>query len=130
VPDTESQPIHSIQDFSARFLKRVSDLWVIERLAVTLLASGAAFANEPTAFEKAELAQLSPQLRTQVEARITSGQTVRGILETMLLNNTALDLAANKVVAVDFQTGVEVVEGPNGQIKAFPFDVATLVLKK
>ena len=97
---------------------------------MTLLASGAAFANEPTAFEKAELAQLSPQLRTQVEARITSGQTVRGILETMLLNNTALDLAANKVVAVDFQTGVEVVEGPNGQIKAFPFDVATLVLKK
>jgi hypothetical protein len=32
-------------------------------------------------------AQLTPDLRSQVEARVTNGQTVRGILETMLLNN-------------------------------------------
>jgi hypothetical protein len=46
-----------------------------------LLASGGAFAYDATAFEKAELAQLSPQLRSQVEARMTGGQTIRGIPE-------------------------------------------------
>jgi hypothetical protein len=98
-------------------------------LAVMLLASGAAFAYDATALEKAELAQLTPQLRSQIEARITGGQTVRGILETMLLNNISQLFATNRVVAVDFDKGVAVVEGTNGQVKAFSFDVATLVIK-
>jgi len=98
-------------------------------LAVMLLASGGAFAKGPTAFEKAELAQLSPQLRSQVKARLTDGQTVRGILETMLLNNISLLFAANRIVAVDFDKGVAVVAGANGEVKTFNFDVATLVIK-
>ena|SRR5271166_796285 len=98
-------------------------------LALMLLAAGGAFAYEATALEKTELAQLTPQLRSQVEARMTGGQTVRGILETMLLNNISQLFAANRVVAVDFDKGVAVVEGTNGQIKAFNFDVATLVIK-
>jgi hypothetical protein len=47
----------------------------------------------------------------------------------MLLNNTSAMFAANRVVAVDFDKGVEVVEGKNGEIKAFPFDIATLAIK-
>ena len=98
-------------------------------LSVTLLASGAAFAYEATAFEKTELAQLPPQIRSQVEARMTGGQTVRGILETMLLNNISQLFATNRVIAVDFDKGVAVVAGTNGEVKAFNFDVATLVIK-
>src|SRR5580692_3726214 len=89
-------------------------------LAVMLLASGAAFAYDATALEKAELAQLTPQ---------PGSQTVRGILETMLLNNISQLFATNRVVAVDFDKGVAVVEGTNGQVKAFSFDVTTLVIK-
>jgi len=98
-------------------------------LAVTLLLSGAASAGQPTAIQKAELDQLSPQVRSQVEGRMTGEQSVRGILETMLLNNTSAMFATNRVVAVDFDKGVEVVEGKNGEIKAFPFDIATLAIK-
>jgi hypothetical protein len=96
---------------------------------VLLLASNSVFAYDATAFEKAELAQLTPQLRSQVEARMTGGQTVRGVLETMLLNNISQLFAANRVVAIDFDKGVAVAEGTNGQVKAFNFDVATLVIK-
>jgi hypothetical protein len=99
-------------------------------LAVAVLVSGAAFAKEPTAHEKAELAQLSPQLRSQVEARLTGDQTVRGILDTMLLNNISLKFATNRVVAVDFDNGIAVVEGKNKQIELFPFDVVTLAMTK
>lgn len=98
-------------------------------LAVTLLASGAAGAYEATPFEKAELAQLTPDLRKQVESRLIDGQTVRGILETMLLNNISLLFATNRVVAADFDKGVVTVEGKNNEIKTYPFDVATLVIK-
>jgi hypothetical protein len=98
-------------------------------LAVMFLASGDAFAYDATAFEKAELAQLTPQLRSQVEARMTGGQTVRGILETMPLNNISKLFATNRVVAIDFDKGVAVVDGTNGQIKAFNFDVTTLVIR-
>lgn len=97
---------------------------------VTVLASGAAQAYEPTAMEKAELAQLSPQLRSQVNARLTHEQTVRGILETMLLNNISLMFASNRVVAVDFDKGIAVAEGKNDKIELFPFDVVTLAIKK
>jgi hypothetical protein len=98
-------------------------------LAGMLLASGGAFAYDATPLEKAELARLTPQLRSHVEVRMTSSQTVRGILETMLLNNISQLFAANRVVAIDFDKGVLVVAGANGEVKAFNFDVATLVIK-
>jgi hypothetical protein len=102
----------------------------VAALTVAMLVSGAAFAKEPTAHEKAELAQLSPGLRSQVEARLIGDQTVRGVLDTMLLNNISLKFATNRVVAVDFDNGMAVVEGKNNQIELFPFDVVTLAIKK
>ena|SRR5271170_4022923 len=65
-----------------------------------LLASSSAFAYEATAFEKAELAQLSPQLPTQMEAWMTGGQTVRSSLDTMLLNHISQLFAARRVNAM------------------------------
>ena len=94
-------------------------------LAAAILMSNAAFAYEATALEKAELAQLTPQLRSEVQARLSGEQTVRGILETMLLNKISLIFASDRVVAVDFDKGVAVVEGKDGKIRTFPFDVTT-----
>lgn len=98
--------------------------------AGSLGAADVAYASEETSLEKAELAQLSPLLRSNVEDRLISGQTVRGVLETMLLNNLSLDFATRRIVAADFQKGEAVVEGTNGEMRAFPFDVATLVIRK
>lgn len=102
-------------------------------ISIALLAAGIlpaiALPAGSTAFERAELGQLTPQLRAQVKARLTQGQTVRGILETMLLNNISQLFAVGAVKAVDFEKGMAVVATPNGKIKIGPFDVTTLVVK-
>lgn len=98
-------------------------------LAGSFGAADVAYAADATAMDKAELAQLSPQLRSQVEARMVSGQTVHGILEAMLLNNVSQDFASGHIVATDFQRGDIVVENKGGQLRVFPFDVATLTVK-
>ncbi len=98
-------------------------------LAGSFGATDVAYATNATPMEKAELDQLSPQLRSQVEARLGSGQTVHGILETMLLNNVSQKFASGRIVATDFQRGDIVVENASGQMKVFPFDVATLAVK-
>ena len=105
------------------------------RKSAIALAMAAVFAPavvsaaELTAFDKAELDQLSPALRTQVEARLTSGETVRGVVETILLNEISQLFASGAVAAVDFEKGIAVWQGPNGEIKVLPFDTATLQLR-
>jgi hypothetical protein len=98
-------------------------------MAGSLATGTVAFAAEQTAMEKAELAQLSPQVRSQVEARLGSGQSVHGVLETMLLNKVSQNFADGHIVATDFQRGDVVVESQTGQMKVFPFDVTTLAVK-
>ena len=98
--------------------------------AAVVLAPCAVSAAQPTAFEKAELAQLAPGLRADVKARLIPGQTVRGILETMLLNQISQLFAGGRMTAVDFEKGIAVWQGPNGDIKVLPFDIATLQLRK
>src|SRR5215469_16654737 len=99
------------------------------RTAVLVSATAAAFSVMPASaasyakLEEAELAQLAPDLRAQVEARITNGQTVRGVLETMLLNNISALFAAQRVEAVDFEKGIAVFAMANGSLKLVPFDV-------
>ncbi len=104
-------------------------------VGVTLLAGSFGAANFAYAFpatpiEKAELAQLTPQVRSQVEARLGQGESVHGVLETMLLNRVSQDYATKRIVATDFQRGDMVIEGPNGHMRNVPFDVTTLVLRK
>ncbi len=103
--------------------------------AVTLLAGSFGAANIAYAFpatpiEKAELAQLTPQVRSAVQARMGQGETVRGVLETMLLNRVSQDYATKRIVATDFQRGDLVIEGPNGRMQIVPFDITTLTIRK
>jgi hypothetical protein len=98
-------------------------------LATMLFGADAALAEMPTPFQQAELAQLTPAVRSQVEARMTGTQTVRGIVETMLLNNISQQFAAKRVVAVDFEIGVATVEGKDGSIRTFPFEIPTLIVR-
>lgn len=79
--------------------------------------------------QRAELSQLSPELRTKVESRMDGSQTVHGILETMLLNQISSEFASGRIVATDWGRGTMVVEGPNGTIRVFPFDVRTLAIR-
>jgi hypothetical protein len=99
-------------------------------LAGSFTVAGTAYAFESTPMERAELDHLSPQIRQDVEARMVSGQTVHGVLDTMLLNRVSSDFATKRIVATDFQRGDLVVEGLNGQLKVFPFDTETLVIHK
>jgi hypothetical protein len=63
-----------------------------------------------------------------VQSRATAGNTVREVLETMLLNNIKLRYPANRIVALDFGRGAAVVETPEGQMRLINFDKKTLVV--
>jgi hypothetical protein len=103
--------------------------FALTSMVVVAASTVPALAASYTKLEEAELAQLTPDLRAQVEARVTNGQTVRGILETMLLNNVSALFAAQRVEAVDFEKGVAIFAMSDGTLKLVPFDVTTLVIK-
>jgi hypothetical protein len=97
-------------------------------LAAVLLAT-AASAAPPTALEKAELSMMSPAKQKEVLARATGGNTVDGVVETMLLNQISDEFAQGNVVGVDFDDAVVVVRSKKGQLRAYEFDTLTLTLK-
>ena len=99
-------------------------------MAGSFTVADVAYAAQATPMEKAELGQLSPQLRTRVDARLGSGETIHGVLETILLNNVSQEFASGHIVATDFQRGDVVVQNTSGQMKVFPFDVTTLTIKQ
>ena len=99
-------------------------------LAAALLAATAAAAMPPTSLEKAELSMMSPAKQKEVLARATGGNTVDGVIETMLLNQISDAFAQGTVVAVDFDDTVIVVQGKKGQLKSYEFDTLTLTLKE
>ena len=94
-----------------------------------VLAAPAAYAQSPTALEQAELAGLSPDLRTQVQARAVGGNSVTEVLQVMLLNNIKIKHPASQIVAMDWGRGVAVVKLPKGAMRAVHFDPATLQIK-
>ena len=95
-------------------------------VSAIVVSSGIAIAAAPTPIEQAEIAQLSPSLQAEVKARMAnSGQTVSEILDTMLLNSVSKIFASGRVIAADFNKGVVVTEGTNGQLRWFNFDKAT-----
>ena len=97
--------------------------------AAILIATLAAYAQSPTALEQAELAGLSPELRSQVPARATGGNSVTEVLQVMLLNNIKTKHPASQIVAMDWARGVAVVEVPAGGMAVVHFDPATLQIK-
>jgi hypothetical protein len=101
---------------------------VLAAVAVTSALALSTAAAAMTKYEKLELEGLSPTLRKQVEAQMTGQQTVRGILETMLLNNISDKVVNNQVVAIDFDSALIVVTNPQGATRAYRFDPTTLAV--
>jgi hypothetical protein len=74
-------------------------------------------------FQRAELAEIgSAEVRAEVERRATDGNTVRGVLETMLLNSIGTRWPGSRIVAVDMGRGVAVVAMPDNSLKAISFN--------
>jgi hypothetical protein len=93
-----------------------------------LIGMSAAYAQSPTALEQAELAGLSPELRSQVQARATGGNSTE-VLQVMLLNNIKAKRPASQIVAMDWSRGVTVVDVPAGGMAVVHFDPTTLQIK-
>jgi hypothetical protein len=93
-----------------------------------LIGMSAAYAQSPTALEQAELAGLSPELRSQVQARATGGNSTE-VLQVMLLNNIKAKRPASQIVAMDWARGVTVVDVPAGGMAVVHFDPTTLQIK-
>jgi hypothetical protein len=113
-------------------------LWIgaIVLAGVAALMAGPrhAYAQASAAFQtaigNAELAELSPDKRAEVEARMKQpGQTVPEILQTILLNSIKLKYPANRIVALDFGRGIAIVELPSGGMRTVQFDTRTLAIK-
>jgi hypothetical protein len=113
-------------------------LWIgaiaIAGSAVLMAAPQHAYAQASATFQsalgKAELAELSPQMRAEVEARMKQpGQTVPEILQTILLNSIKLKYPASQIVALDFGRGVAVVQLTSNQMQTVQFDTRTLAIK-
>ena len=94
------------------------------------LAVGSAQAADMHERDKEVFDMLSPELQEQVKGRLTPGNTVRGVLETMLLNEISKLFATNRIEAVDFEDGVAIVELPDGDVDTVYFTTATLVIRK
>ena len=95
--------------------------------ATVLIGTSIAYAQSaPNALEQAELAGLNPDLRAQVEARATGGNSVTEVLQVMLLNNIKAKQPANQIVAMDWGKGVAVVEAAGGGMSVVHFDPKTL----
>ena len=105
----------------------------------TAVLSGAAiFATSPghaqhmkaTTLEEAEMAGLSPQMRAEVEARMKrGGQTVSEILTTILLNSIKLKHLGSRIIAMDFNRGVAVVQTAQGEMREVKFNPTTLEIE-
>lgn len=96
--------------------------------AAALGLAGAAMAATMSAYDQGLLSLLSPAKQKEVLARAVNGNTVDGVITTMLLNQISGEFAAGNVLAVDNDDGVIVVS-KDGKTRAFQFDVVTLVLK-
>src|SRR5262249_47263267 len=106
---------------------------MLNKLALTagaaVLIGTAAYAQSPTPLEQAELAGLSPDLRAQVQARATGGNSVTEGLRVMLLTNIKAKDPASQIVARDWARGTRVVDVPAGGMAVVRFDANTLQIK-
>jgi len=107
------------------------------RIAIALAAlslPASAFAATP-AFERALLAELDTTTRAEVERRATGGNTVTGVVGTILLNNYQAAGPRNpgesvEVVAVDFGRGAAVIRRGTNVFEVVRFDPRTLRVQR
>jgi len=95
----------------------------------SLLCFGVAGAAEMGPRDQAVYDELTPQLQKEVKSRLTGGNTVRGVLETILLNKISNLFATNRIQAVDFEEGVAIVERADGNLETVYFSSTTLEIK-
>lgn len=100
-------------------------------LSFTASAPALAQASSHSAFERAMLAELDAPTRAEVERRATAGNSVVGVVGTMLLNNYYKAGArrpgqALTVVAVDFSRGAVVLRRAANVFEVQRFDPKTL----
>ena len=99
-------------------------------LAAAGLIAPAAYAQVATSLEQAELAGLTPEKRAEVQSRLSQpGQTIYEILQTMLLNGIKAKHPASRIVALDFNRGIAIVETTDGKMMPVNFDTTTLAIK-
>jgi hypothetical protein len=98
--------------------------------AAVIMAAPIAYAQVATTLEQAELAGLAPDKKAEVQTRLAQGgQTVSEVLQTILLNSIKLKHPASKIVALDFNRGIAVVQLADGKMSAVQFDTTTLAIK-
>ena len=97
--------------------------------AVALVGSAQA-AQQMSAQDRQLLSQLTPQARQEVMSRLGPGQSVREIVETMVLNRLSAMYAEGKVVEVDVITGVATIQYKDGTTKKVPFKVEEIVVRE
>lgn len=99
-------------------------------LTAVFLAAPVAHAQMATTLEQAELAGLSPQKRADIQSRMAKGgQTVYKILQTELLNSIKAKYPGSRIVALDFNRGIAVVQPANGGMQTVNFDTTTFAIK-
>jgi hypothetical protein len=87
------------------------------------------------AFERAYLSEMDAATRAEVEKRATAGNTISGVIATILLNNyqsanPGKAVGPVSVVAVDFVRGVVVIQLAPNQYEPVRFDPKTLHILK
>ena len=83
------------------------------------------------AFERAFLDEMDAATRADVEKRATGGNTISGVIATMLLNSNQMTKhgkagGALTIIAVDFVRGVVVVQNGPNSYEPVRFDPKTL----
>ena len=116
-------------------LSRVAIACAAPVLLSFTIPSAPAFAQAaPTAFERAMLAELDSATRADVQRRATGGNTVKGVIGTILMNNYYKAGARNPgqavtVAAVDFSLGTVVFQRAPNVFELRRFDPRTLRMR-
>jgi hypothetical protein len=107
------------------------DAIVIAGSALLMAGSRHAYAQASARFQSAlgtaGFAELSPQPRAEVKARMRqTSQTVPEITQTILLNSIKPKYPANRIIALDFGRGVAIVRLPTNEMRMIQFNTRTL----
>ena len=83
------------------------------------------------AFERAFLGEMDAATRAEVEKRATDGNTISGVIATMLLNRSQMATHSKAgtpitIIAIDFVRGVVVIQNGPNQYEPVRFDPKTL----
>jgi hypothetical protein len=104
-------------------------LLTVIALALFALLGGAEAAMHMTKQDQQILSQLSPEARKEVISRLSPGETVMGIVETMALNRLSLLYAEGRIVEVDVIEGIATIQYKDGTTKKVTFKIEEVVIR-